>query len=190
MRAASASDAPRLGGPGPDSGTDSPTSETPPGSPTPPCTRCVTRWPLFLVSRGQILHAQARLGHADAAIALREYAHALPLTDAPVADHEWAGGGRGGGSLRTAAGSVGHHGAMTTPSHLDRITVDAAICHGKPVIRGMRVPVQTVLELLAAGMTFEEILTDHDYLEREDLLAALEYGAATAGGQQVIIAGS
>jgi len=40
----------------------------------------------FLVSRGQILQAQARLGHADAATTLREYAHALPLTDQPVAD--------------------------------------------------------------------------------------------------------
>ena len=40
----------------------------------------------FLVSRGQILQAQTRLGHADAATTLREYAHALPLTDQPVAD--------------------------------------------------------------------------------------------------------
>lgn len=75
-------------------------------------------------------------------------------------------------------------------SHLDRITVDPAICHGKPVIRGMRFPVQDLLGLLAAGSTFEEILADYDYLEHEDLLAALEYGAATSGGQQVVISGS
>ncbi len=50
-------------------------------------------------------------------------------------------------------------------SHLGRITVDPAICHGKPVIRGMRFPVQDLLGLLAAGSTFEEILADYDYLE-------------------------
>ena len=62
-------------------------------------------------------------------------------------------------------------------SRLDRITVHPAICHGKPTIRGMRMPVQTILELLASGMTFEEVLADYPYLERADLLAALEYGA-------------
>ena len=71
-------------------------------------------------------------------------------------------------------------------SRLDRITVDPAICHGKPTIRGMRMPVQTILELLASGMTFEEVLADYPYLERADLLAALEYGAVASGGQQVI----
>ena len=74
-------------------------------------------------------------------------------------------------------------------SHLGRITVDPAICHGKPVIRGMRFPVQDLLGLLAAGSTFEEILADYDYLEHDDLLAALEYGAATSGGP-VVISGS
>ena len=49
--------------------------------------------------------------------------------------------------------------------------------------------VQTILELLASPMTFDAILTDYPYLERDDLLAALEYGAA-AGGHQVVIAGS
>jgi uncharacterized protein (DUF433 family) len=77
-----------------------------------------------------------------------------------------------------------------TASHLERITVDPAICHGKPTVRGTRMTVQTILELLASPMTFDEILTDYPYLERADLLAALEYGAATAGGQQVVIAGS
>lgn len=78
----------------------------------------------------------------------------------------------------------------STASHLERITVDPAICHGKPTVRGMRMTVQGILELLASGMTFDEVLADYPYLEREDLLAALEYGAATAGGQQVVIAGS
>ncbi|MFT4009395.1 MAG: DUF433 domain-containing protein [Nocardioidaceae bacterium] len=76
--------------------------------------------------------------------------------------------------------------ANVSASRLDRITVDPLICHGKPVVRGMRMPVQNILELLASGMTFDQVLDDYPYLERDDLLAALEYGAAAAGGQQVV----
>lgn len=68
--------------------------------------------------------------------------------------------------------------------------MDPSVCHGKPTVRGMRMPVQTILELLASGMTFDEVLEDYPYLEREDLLAALAYGAAATGGQQVILSGS
>ncbi len=60
---------------------------------------------------------------------------------------------------------------------LSRITIDPEICHGKPVIRGLRYPVQTILELLSAGMTFDEVLEDYPDLEREDLLAALAFAA-------------
>lgn len=60
-------------------------------------------------------------------------------------------------------------------SLLDRITVNPDICHGKPVIRGLRYPVETMLELLSSGMTIDEILADYEDLEREDLLAVLEY---------------
>lgn len=74
----------------------------------------------------------------------------------------------------------------TLANHLDRITVDPLVCHGKPIIRGMRWPVQAVLELLASGMTFDEVVADHPELEREDLLAALEFAAAQAGGQYVV----
>jgi len=76
--------------------------------------------------------------------------------------------------------------ASSEVSRLDRITVDPAIMHGKPVVRGMRMPVQTILELLASGMTFDEVLDDFPYLERDDLLAALEYGAVASSGHQVI----
>lgn len=62
-------------------------------------------------------------------------------------------------------------------SNLDRVTVDPAVCHGAPTIRGMRLRVQDVLELLASGMSYDEILNDYDELEREDILAALEYAA-------------
>ncbi|MEP6793281.1 MAG: DUF433 domain-containing protein [Saprospiraceae bacterium] len=60
---------------------------------------------------------------------------------------------------------------------LDRITINADICHGKPTIRGMRYPVENMLELLASGMNIEELLADYPDLEREDLLACLEYAA-------------
>lgn len=62
-------------------------------------------------------------------------------------------------------------------SRLDRITVDSLICHGAPTIRGMRLRVQDVLELLASGMTYDEILADYDELERDDILAVLEFAA-------------
>lgn len=75
-------------------------------------------------------------------------------------------------------------------SRLDRITVDPFVLHGKPSIRGLRISVQSVLELLASGMSFDEMLADYPDLEREDLLAALEYGALAAGGQQLNPSGS
>ncbi len=56
---------------------------------------------------------------------------------------------------------------------LDRITIDPAICHGKPCIRNMRYPVETILELLSAGMTTDEILDDYEDLEADDILAVL-----------------
>jgi uncharacterized protein (DUF433 family) len=58
---------------------------------------------------------------------------------------------------------------------LDRITVDPQICHGKPVIRGLRYPVETMLELMSVRMTMDEILADYEDLEREDLFAVLAF---------------
>ena len=57
----------------------------------------------------------------------------------------------------------------------ERITYDPQQCGGKPCIRGMRVRVKDILEMLAGGMSESEILDDYDYLEREDIRAALEY---------------
>jgi uncharacterized protein (DUF433 family) len=57
----------------------------------------------------------------------------------------------------------------------ERITIDPTICHGKPTIRGLRYPVEMLLELLSAGMSSDEILSDYEDLEREDILAALNY---------------
>ena len=59
----------------------------------------------------------------------------------------------------------------------ERITTDPDICHGKPCIRGLRYPVEMILELLSSGMTIEEILSDYEDLEREDVLAALSFAA-------------
>lgn len=57
----------------------------------------------------------------------------------------------------------------------NRITTDPEICHGKPCIRGLRYPVETILELLSSGMTEGEILADYEELEHEDILAVLSY---------------
>jgi len=70
-------------------------------------------------------------------------------------------------------------------SRLDGITVNPTICHGKPTVRGLRYPVEMLLELLASEMTIDEILDDHHDLEGDDLLAALEFGARTAGNRHV-----
>jgi uncharacterized protein (DUF433 family) len=67
---------------------------------------------------------------------------------------------------------------LNMQSHLtDRITIDPQVCHGKPVIRGLRYPVETMLELLSSGMTIEELLADYADLEKEDFLACIEYAA-------------
>jgi uncharacterized protein (DUF433 family) len=60
---------------------------------------------------------------------------------------------------------------------LSRITIDPELCGGRPCIRGMRMRVTDVLELLAAGETPEEILAAYPYLEREDISASLLYAA-------------
>ena len=60
---------------------------------------------------------------------------------------------------------------------LHRITVEAGKCGGRPCIRGQRIRVTDVLELLGAGATFDEILKDYPFLEREDILATLDDAA-------------
>jgi len=60
---------------------------------------------------------------------------------------------------------------------LKRITLEPGKCGGRPCIRGMRMRVTDVLQLLGAGASYEEILADYPDLEREDILAAIEYAA-------------
>jgi uncharacterized protein (DUF433 family) len=59
----------------------------------------------------------------------------------------------------------------------DRITVEPGKLGGRPCIRGLRISVEAVVRLVAAGWSFDEILQDYPHLEREDITAALEYGA-------------
>jgi uncharacterized protein (DUF433 family) len=70
-------------------------------------------------------------------------------------------------------------------SRLDRITTDPAVCHGQPTIRGLRYTVESMLELLAADMTVDDVLADYPDVERDDILAALEFGARAAGRRVV-----
>jgi uncharacterized protein (DUF433 family) len=60
-------------------------------------------------------------------------------------------------------------------SHINRITINPEICHGKPTIRGKRYTVDLILDLLSAGSTHAEILEDYPNLEEEDILACLAY---------------
>ncbi len=60
---------------------------------------------------------------------------------------------------------------------LSRITSSPDICHGKPCVRGLRYPVEFLLELLSSGMGHQEILDDYEDLERDDLLAAIAWAA-------------
>ena len=71
---------------------------------------------------------------------------------------------------------------------LDRITVDPVVMGGLPCIRGLRVTVSMVLGQLAAGRTIDEVLGDYPYVERADVLAALEYAAAIVNEREVPIA--
>ncbi len=61
---------------------------------------------------------------------------------------------------------------------LRRITIEPGKCGGRPCIRGMRIRVQDILDMLAAGISEEEILRDYPYLERDDIRAAITYAAA------------
>ena len=71
-------------------------------------------------------------------------------------------------------------------SLLERITVDTNICHGKACIRHMRWPVEVIIDMIAAGMSFDAIVKDHPELERNDILAALEYAKVTLSGKSLL----
>ncbi len=68
-------------------------------------------------------------------------------------------------------------------TNLERITIDPSICHGKPIVRGMRWPVEVILDMLSSGMTIEQIIEDHPELEREDIIACLNFARISVSGQ-------
>lgn len=77
---------------------------------------------------------------------------------------------------------------MTHESLLQRISVDPHICHGKPCIRGHRVWVSLILDLLADGLTPEQILAEYPGLERDDIRACVAYGAEMTR-ERVVVTG-
>lgn len=76
---------------------------------------------------------------------------------------------------------------MTREELLSRITIDPKVCFGKPCIRGHRIWVSLILDLLASGMTSEEILSDYPGLDETDIRACIAYGAEMARERYVEI---
>lgn len=72
--------------------------------------------------------------------------------------------------------------------HFERITRHPGVMGGKACIRGLRVTVSTILGLLAAGHSMENILADYPYLEREDIMQALRYAARQTEERELILA--
>lgn len=70
-------------------------------------------------------------------------------------------------------------------NYLGRITIDQEVCHGKPCIRGMRWPVEVVIDMLGSGMSIDQILEDHPELEREDILASLNFAKLYMSGRSI-----
>jgi uncharacterized protein (DUF433 family) len=74
---------------------------------------------------------------------------------------------------------------MGTDELLDRISIDPAVCGGKPCVRGHRIWVSLILGMLAGGMTVNELLEDYPQLEEADVRACMAYGAKLAEGRYV-----
>jgi len=74
---------------------------------------------------------------------------------------------------------------MTEDELLDRVTIDPGIFGGKPIIRGMRIAVEHVLGMLAAGETPEKLLQEYSFLEAADIQACLAYAHRSLAGEQV-----
>ncbi len=68
---------------------------------------------------------------------------------------------------------------------LDRITMNPEICHGKPCIRGMRWPVEVIIDMLGSGMSVQDIITEHEELEKADILASLNYAKLNISGHSI-----
>jgi len=73
-------------------------------------------------------------------------------------------------------------------NYLERITINPEICHGKPCLRNMRWPVEVILDMLSSGMTIPEIVDDHKELEKEDIIACLNYAKLLMSGNIITTA--
>ena len=69
---------------------------------------------------------------------------------------------------------------------LKRITINSEVCNGKPTVRNMRFTVAQMLELLASGMTYEEILEDYPYIEEDDINACLLYASQMMNTKKIV----
>lgn len=69
---------------------------------------------------------------------------------------------------------------------MNRITYNPKILGGKPIINGTRISVEFILELLASGMTAEEIVKEYPQLSKRDILAALDYAAKTIKHEELV----
>jgi uncharacterized protein (DUF433 family) len=74
-----------------------------------------------------------------------------------------------------------------TQQLLERISVDPQICHGKPCIKGTRIPVFVILDALAAGMTDQEIIKEYPPVTEEDIRAALLYASLVTRQEEVLL---
>ena len=70
-------------------------------------------------------------------------------------------------------------------NQLDRITTDPNICHGKPCVRGMRWPVEVIIDMLGSGMPNNQIIEEHPELETEDILACLNFAKLYLSGHTI-----
>ena len=76
---------------------------------------------------------------------------------------------------------------MTTIDDSGHITLDPAVCNGRPVIKGTRIAVQTVLEFLGAGDSIEDVLEEYPALTREDVLACLQFSSRLMGNHFTLL---
>ncbi len=74
---------------------------------------------------------------------------------------------------------------LTLNKLINRIATNPEICHGKPCIRGMRWPVEVIIDMLGSGMTTEQMLDDHKELEKEDILASLNFAKLYLSGHSI-----
>ena len=68
-------------------------------------------------------------------------------------------------------------------TRINRITIEPDVCHGKPVVRGMRWPVEVILDMLSSGMTPNQIVDEHPELDFNDIQACLKYARLSVSGE-------